>query len=463
MKSFILEDKQFEQLAESNLLSNALRRLMRRHFTHCSPDYQMFLFLFQEKTVLADGDEYARFPVAEEVGKELARKLAGINGLRYSYAMSAETSDHREGSDQRRKKLYWVMAWGTACEANTLLARIILGEMVPKFYDMALFEEFGRRSAEALFFGRLLERKWLLDNYVQAVISANKLPDQMNFIQISAMPYEGRAVRTRIFFSESPIPPDLDGAVYFRRERKSDLIKFKTKNMRPVRKLMEVSGAAAGLWVKLPELVIEGSVLCYGATEQAAGLCVVFEGALVWSIHKDGENILTYREGNYMIPAMQPDVDKYADLGKLVSFGQDFGISDKMDKLQQIVRRVSSVCRHGTSVVFMEKRGIVAEIDNRLSRFRRGFKVKPFSLAEAKEEVLQGITAIDGAVFADLSGDCYAIGVIVDGQMVVEGDYGRGARYNSVKNYITGYKVSHPKEICLAVVMSEDGMINVIL
>lgn len=134
MKSFKFEDKQFEQLAESNLLSNALRRLMRRHFTHCSPDYQMFLFLFQEKTVLADGDEYAHFPVAEEVGKELARKLAGINGLRYGYAMSAEASDHREGSDQRRKKLYWVMAWGTACEANTLLARIILGEMVPKFY-----------------------------------------------------------------------------------------------------------------------------------------------------------------------------------------------------------------------------------------------------------------------------------------------------------------------------------------
>lgn len=463
MKSFKLKDKQFEQLAESNLLSNAMRRLMRRHFTHCSPDYQMFLFLFEEKAELANCEEFAHFPVAEEVSEDIARELAGINGLRYGYAKAAGISDHREGACQYRKKLYWVMAWGTACEANSLLAQIILEELVPKFYDMALFEELCKRSGETPFFGRLLERKWLLDNYVQAVISSNKLPDQMNFIQISAMPYEGRAVKTRIFFSEKSIPPDLDGAVYFRRERKSDLIKFKTKNMRPVRKLMEVSGAEAGLWVKLPERVIEGSVLCHSAAEGAAGLCIVFEGALVWSIHKDGENILTYREGNYMIPALQPDVDKYADLGKLVSFGQDFGIPDQMDKLQQIVRRVSSVCRHGTSIVFMEKRGIAAEIDNRLSRYRRAFKVKPFALAAAKEEVLQGITAIDGAVFADLNGDCHAIGVIVDGQMVVEGDYGRGARYNSIKNYITGYKVSHPKEICFAVVMSEDGMINVIL
>lgn len=469
MKPFRIKDKAFEQLPESSCLSNALRKLMRKYFTHCSPDYQMFLFLFQELQEFQEKEDpvmcgaQIHFPTVEDVDAETARGLAGTNGLQYCCAKSAGIADHREGSCGDSKKLYWVMAWGTACEANTILAQIILEELVPRIYDLALLDELKKCSGGNLFFGRLQERKWLLDNYVQAVISANKLPDQINFIQISAMPYEGRAVRTQIFFSEKPIPPDIPGTVYFRCERGSDRIRFKTKNMRPVRKLMEVSGADAGLWVKLPECVIEGSVMCSNAAEQTAGLCVVFEGALVWSIHKGGENILTYREGNYIIPAMQPDVDKYADLSKMVSFGRDFEIPDKMDKLQQIVRRIASVCRHGTSIVFMERRGIVAEIDNRLSRYRRGFKVEPFPLAEAQEEILQGITAIDGAVFADLSGDCYAIGVIVDGQMVVEGDYGRGARYNSIKNYITGYKVNHPKHVCLAVVMSEDGMINVIL
>ena len=114
MKSFKLKDKQFEQLAESNLLSNAVRRLMRRHFTHCSPDYQMFLFLFEEKAELANCEEFAHFPVAEEVSADIARELAGINGLRYGYAKAAGISDHREGACQHRKKLYWVMAWGTA-------------------------------------------------------------------------------------------------------------------------------------------------------------------------------------------------------------------------------------------------------------------------------------------------------------------------------------------------------------
>lgn len=463
MKPFRLKDKEFEQLAETTHLNNALRQLMRRHFTHCSPDYQMFLFLFWERTATVSCGECAHFQSANEVDGDIARGLAGTSGLPYCHAVSAETADSREGADGTRKKLYWVMAWGTTCEANAILARIILGEMVPMFYDMALFMELRVRGGERLFFGRLLERKWLLDSYVQAVISANGLPDQMNFIQISAMPYEGRAVRTRFFFSEKSIPPDIPGTMYFRHERRSDLIQFNTRNMRPVRKLMEVSGAEAGLWIKLPECVIEGSVMRGSTAEQAASLCVVFEGALVWSIHKGGEDILTYREGRYIIPAVQPDVDKYADLGKLVGFGQNFGIPDGMDRLAEVIRRVASVCRHGTSMIFMEKRGIAAEIDNRLARYRRAFKVTPFSLAEAGEDVLQGITAIDGAVVSDLNGDCHAIGVIVDGQMVVEGDYGRGARYNSIKNYITGYKVSHPKEICFAVVMSEDGMINVIL
>ena len=48
MKPFRLKDKIFEQLPESGCLSNAIRQLMRKHFMHCSPDYQMFLFLFQE-------------------------------------------------------------------------------------------------------------------------------------------------------------------------------------------------------------------------------------------------------------------------------------------------------------------------------------------------------------------------------------------------------------------------------
>ena len=154
MKAFKLKDKIFEQLPESNCLSNAVRQLMRKHFMHCSPDYQMFLFLFQEfqekKDLVACGG-HIHFPVVEDVDETIAQGLAGTNGLRYCCAKSAETADHREGADAGSRKLYWVMAWGTACEANAILARIILEELVPKVYDLALLDELGKRSDKNLF------------------------------------------------------------------------------------------------------------------------------------------------------------------------------------------------------------------------------------------------------------------------------------------------------------------------
>ena len=49
---------------------------------------------------------------------------------------------------------------------------------------------------------------------------------------------------------------------------------------------------------------------------------------------------------------------------------------------------------------------------------------------------MQGITAIDEALLVDLNGICYAVGVILDGEAGMPGKVERGARYNSVSNYV---------------------------
>ena len=74
--------------------------------------------------------------------------------------------------------------------------------------------------------------------------------------------------------------------------------------------------------------------------------------------------------------------------------------------------------------------------------------------------MLRGVTAIDGAILSDLEGYCQAIGTIVDGEFVGPGNSGRGARYNSIRNYVQWYKNRHQDTICFAVIISEDGMIN---
>jgi len=69
-------------------------------------------------------------------------------------------------------------------------------------------------------------------------------------------------------------------------------------------------------------------------------------------------------------------------------------------------------------------------------------------------EDMPSLTSIDGAVLLDPMGTCFAIGVILDGQAVPEGDPSRGARFNSCIRYIA----SQPP--CLGVIISEDGDIQ---
>jgi hypothetical protein len=71
------------------------------------------------------------------------------------------------------------------------------------------------------------------------------------------------------------------------------------------------------------------------------------------------------------------------------------------------------------------------------------------------------LSAIDGAILVDPRGTCFAIGVILDGLAVPEGDPGRGARFNSSLRYVASQTdpiSTGPK--CLAVIVSEDGDIQ---
>lgn len=67
------------------------------------------------------------------------------------------------------------------------------------------------------------------------------------------------------------------------------------------------------------------------------------------------------------------------------------------------------------------------------------------------------VTNIDGAVLVDVTGNCHAVGVILDGHATGVGDPSRGARYNSAVRY-------HAAQVsdCLVIIVSEDGMINLL-
>jgi hypothetical protein len=76
-------------------------------------------------------------------------------------------------------------------------------------------------------------------------------------------------------------------------------------------------------------------------------------------------------------------------------------------------------------------------------------------------ELMRSVTAIDGAVLLDPGGTCHAMGVILDGMASEEGAPGRGARYNSAVKYV-GTVMRYFRHRCVAVVVSQDGPVNVI-
>ena len=96
---------------------------------------------------------------------------------------------------------------------------------------------------------------------------------------------------------------------------------------------------------------------------------------------------------------------------------------------------------------------IAAKEAKRLSG--QSFPVYPLKLREAG---IGAVSEIDGAILMDDSGNCHALGVILDGQASHAGDPSRGARYNSAVRYVE--QTRNKKASCLIVIVSEDGMVN---
>ncbi|MBH0167567.1 hypothetical protein IHV12_21910 [Fictibacillus sp. 7GRE50] len=78
---------------------------------------------------------------------------------------------------------------------------------------------------------------------------------------------------------------------------------------------------------------------------------------------------------------------------------------------------------------------------------------------EIQDRIINGITAIDGAILLDDKGICYSIGVILDGIANENiGTISRGARYNSALRYLNYCKEKNIS--CLIVIVSEDKYID---
>ncbi len=164
-----------------------------------------------------------------------------------------------------------------------------------------------------------------------------------------------------------------------------------------------------------------------------------------WELQHAGQVLL---RSHYGLPGLpRPRLHR---TGFRRALKRTFALTDaaKVERLWEVVLEASRQ-PHGTLMVITTE--ALAEADRLKLQCTL---IEPVPLTPL---ITRLITSIDGAVLLDPDGYCYSIGVILDGRASGRGNSTRGARYNSALRYVESS--DYP---CLAVVVSEDGMVDIL-
>lgn len=216
---------------------------------------------------------------------------------------------------------------------------------------------------------------------------------------------------------------------------------------RKVRKFLELSNNQS--------IIISDSELIFGLGEltgkynpKSESLFVInFTSHYTWEVVHDNNimMVVSYRQPN--LPEDRMNRKKfYSDLKRIFSDIDRTQLNNLWDITTEATKQ-----KHGTMLVISDHAQ-----DEAIRLGKQSFALSPLRL---NTEVIQQLTSIDGSVLLDQDGICYAIGVILDGLATDKGDSSRGARYNSAIRY---YEQFGSKHKMVLIIISEDGMINLI-
>ncbi|MFJ7002412.1 hypothetical protein ACIQWY_20760 [Streptomyces albidoflavus] len=251
---------------------------------------------------------------------------------------------------------------------------------------------------------------------------------------LSALPYEGREGYGRLVLAKSDNPA-INAVVNLSRP-------IAARNVLAVRKILEASGPTADVLFDGEKVYGLGTIKsAYDATTESV-FVVTFASRGVWELSHAGVALLSVRDGIPSLPTYVLDEEYLADLiERLFSQGdKDFLIE---------TARAAGKHRHGAMLVISADAAGEAQ---RLSP--QCWSVRPAALAP---ELITQLTDMDGAVLLDPSGQCHAIGVILDGKARGEGDPARGSRMNNAVRYL-----GSDSPPAIVVVYSADGGIDIL-
>ena len=180
---------------------------------------------------------------------------------------------------------------------------------------------------------------------------------------------------------------------------------------------------------------------------------VEFSGRGRWSLKDFDDPLFSFMHVKHGRAYLYGDGYVMPEVAKKIQ--ESFSISNKtLEAWETIIR---TIARNGKgALLVIQDHEMVANEARRL-----GQPSLSFQSFEATEDILPSLSQIDGAVLLDPNLNCYAIGVILDGIIKPKKNFddpARGARYNSAVRY----RLAYPDINMVIIVISVDGMINVI-
>ena len=214
---------------------------------------------------------------------------------------------------------------------------------------------------------------------------------------------------------------------------------------RAVRKLLEMTTPDVHLLADGETVYALGRQIGHYDAVREDLFAISFVTHYAWNLQHAGHVLM---HAHYGLPGLPST--RLSRPGFRQDLKRTFGLTDaaKVERLWDVVLEASRQ-KHGTLLVITTE--ALAEADRLKLQCTL---IEPVPLTPL---ITRLVTSIDGAVLLDPDGYCYSIGVILDGRASGRGDSTRGARYNSAVRYVESSK--YP---CLAVVVSEDGLVNVI-
>lgn len=259
--------------------------------------------------------------------------------------------------------------------------------------------------------------------------------------ELAGVVYEGAANQGRIILAR-PDNPHIEATVKLQRE-------VSLMDARASRKLLEMTSGELALLADGGNAYGLGALSPAYPPEAEDAFVVEFMGERSWRLSHAGTELMRVRNGVPSLPPKPPSEARLVDtLERIFGTGAGTDIPRLRDLISAAVGQ-----KHGTLVVISDHAA-----DEAMRLAAQATAIAPLTMTP---ELMLSVTAIDGAVLLDPLGTCQALGVILDGMASAEGVASRGARFNSAVRYV-GTVMREFGHRCVAVVVSEDGPVNVI-